>query len=114
MCVHRCRASQKSLGLALLLLLEWTPVDPLCCCGRDCGISSILPSWMAALLGSVFDPLLLPCSSRRPLGIVPSSARQPLGRFVPHLLVGVLPAPSQALGRLTDRCVVVVFPSSSR
>ena len=27
--------------------------------------------------------LLLPCSSRRPLGIAPSSARQPLGRFRP-------------------------------
>ena len=35
-CVHCCQTSQKSLGLALLLLLEWTPVDPLCCCGRDC------------------------------------------------------------------------------
>ena len=34
--LHCCQASQKSLGLALLLLLEWTPVDPLCCCGRDC------------------------------------------------------------------------------
>ena len=53
-------------------------------------------------------------SSRRPLGIVPSSARQPLGRFVSHPHVGVLSAPSQALGHLTDRCVVVVLPSSSR
>ena len=35
MCVHCCQASQKSLGLVLLLLLEWTPVDLLCCCGRD-------------------------------------------------------------------------------
>ena len=32
--------------------------------------------WLCSLL-------LLPCSSRRPLGIAPSSARQPLGRFRP-------------------------------
>ena len=36
MCMQCCQARQKSLGLVLLLLLEWTPVDPLCCCGRDC------------------------------------------------------------------------------
>ena len=36
---------------------------------------------------------------RRPLGmILPSSAHQPLGRRVPLPPVGVLPAPSQALG----------------
>ena len=33
-------------------------------------------AWLCSLL-------LLPCSSRRPLGIAPSSARQPLGRFRP-------------------------------
>ena len=35
MCMH-CLASQKSLVLVMLLLLEWTPANPLCCCGRDC------------------------------------------------------------------------------
>ena len=35
MCMH-CLASQKSLGLVMLLILEWTPADPLCGCGRDC------------------------------------------------------------------------------
>ena len=34
MCMH-CLASQKSIGL-VMLLLEWTPADPLCGCGRDC------------------------------------------------------------------------------
>ena len=34
-CMH-CLASQKSLDLVMLLLLEWTPADSLCCCGRDC------------------------------------------------------------------------------
>ena len=33
-----------------------------------------------------------------------------VGRFVPHLPVGVLPVLRQALGRLTDQCVVVVGP----
>ena len=40
-------------GLVMVLLLEWTPANPLCCCGRDCRVSSILPSWMAAMLGCV-------------------------------------------------------------
>ena len=35
------------------------------------------------MLGCHGSLLLLPCSSRRPLGIAPSSARQPLGRFRP-------------------------------
>ena len=34
--MHCCQASQKSLGLVLLLLLEGTVANPLCCCGRDC------------------------------------------------------------------------------
>ena len=53
MCMH-CQASQKSLVvLVLLLLLGWTPADPLCCCCGDFWVGSILPSWMTALLDCV-------------------------------------------------------------
>ena len=52
------------------------------------------------------SPLLLPCRSRRLLGIVPSSRWED---FVPHLPVEVLPAPCQALGCLTN-CVLWLSP----
>ena len=36
MCMHG-QASKRSLDiLVVLLLLEWTSIFPLCCCGRDC------------------------------------------------------------------------------
>ena len=68
---------------------------------------------MEALLGCALQFYCqVVCISRRLLGIVPSSAHQPLRRFVPHPPVRVLPASSQDLGRQTDQCVAVVTLSS--
>ena len=99
-------------------------------CAVAAGTAETVPSyqagWQRCLALFSIHLGIVPSSARQPLGrFVPppaasrwgessSSARQPLGRVVPHPPVGVLPAPSQALGRLTDRCVVIVSPSSSR
>ena len=97
-----CIVVRLARNLLVLYCCSFLSGHRLILCAVVAGTAESVPSyhasWMAVLLGSVLDPLLLPCSSRRPLGIVPSSARQPLGRFVPHPPVGVLPAPSQALG----------------
>ena len=123
MCMH-CLASQKSLGLVMLLLLEWTPADPLCCCGRDCWVGSILPSWVAAMLGCNLYFCwhvvargrwgLLPPPPASRWGLLPPPPASRWGDFVPHPPVGVLPTPRQALGCPTHRCVVVVARSRSR
>ena len=47
-------------------------------------------------------------------GLFPPPPASRWGDFVPHPPVGVLPAPSQTLGCLTDRCVVVFARSRSR
>lgn len=59
-CVHRymercacAETSQKSLDVVLVLILEWTPADPLCCCGMDCMLSLFHHTKLAALFGSL-------------------------------------------------------------
>ena len=70
------------------------------------GARDYLPSWMAEMLGCVFHFCCHVVAGGR-CGLFPPPPASRWVDFVLHPPVGVLPALSQALGCLTDRCVVV-------